>query len=263
MSNSTANVVIALASQLLFGLEDNWAGHSEINPSIPNTQSTLVELLEVTSNHSMIDSNWRLQALAYRADYDSLIHARTAWESAVVAEAYSILSTTNSTNAASVLKQALTALQSPNTNPSLPLFLSDMERLMAAINQSIGLTVLQGQAPDLGFPNWNCSLGDTEFLIDAIGYAYGLLPNVSSALAAVRALLDWSTPVPGGYYDNLGDCDPSAHPHLDPGQGSESDPSFYFTPLVAFTGSNDEPAAAASRASWRTFSQILYFSPLR
>ena len=36
---------------------------------------------------------------------------------------------------------------------------------------------------------------------------------------------------PGGYFDDLGATDTALAPHLDPGQGWLSDPSFYFTPL--------------------------------
>lgn len=69
----------------------------------------------------------------------------------------------------------------------------------------------------------------------------------------------WAAPpVPGSYYDALGSIDPAAHPRLDAGQGVATDPSFYFTPLQAFTGLNNNAPVAASRLSWRTFVQGFY-----
>lgn len=252
MKGSDAAAVVALGGAVTFGLESNWAGRPEDNAGIEGTLASALQLSQLVGA-----ANWRVQALVYRAAYDALVKARVSAEKAVEASVYSTLSLAWSVGVDSALAQGSALLARGVSPPTVPPLLSVMRTAYANINATLGLSVLQGQEPDLGLPAWNCSLSDIPFLTHSLT-AIAALPSTDAKLAAVAALVGWTQAPAGGWYDALGDIDPAAHPHLDPGQGVASDPSFYFTPLQAFTGSNNNPAVGAMRVSWRTFAQGFY-----
>ena len=259
MNSTTAAAVVSAVSQLLFGLEANWKGHPESNANIDSTFSTLQGLLElVNGTKSALELNWRLESYAYRANYDALIKTRMSYENRAVEQAYSTLSAARQLGVDAAIGDALALLDAPNDNPVLPVFLANMHKLYGMINDTIGLLSLQGQEPDLGLGNWNCSLGDLRFLSTTLHNISDLDGDIAK-LAAIDELVTWTQcPTAGCFYDNLGDVLPEAHPRLDPGQGILSDPSYYFTPLQAFTGSNNDAGVGTMRASWRSFVQGFY-----
>jgi hypothetical protein len=61
-------------------------------------------------------------------------------------------------------------------------------------------------------------------------------------LAAIEAVLDWTNPGPGGFYDDLGSI--PDQPHLVPGAGYEADPQYVESPLMDFG------CPARHRLSW-------------
>jgi hypothetical protein len=75
-----------------------------------------------------------------------------------------------------------------------------------------------------------------------------------SRLERIQALVNWTDPGPGGFYDDLGD--PSAQPHLVRGKGFERDPEGFDTVLCHF---EDLPRG---RKSWQTQALALYDASL-
>lgn len=71
----------------------------------------------------------------------------------------------------------------------------------------------------------------------------------------IHAIVNWTNPGPGGFYDDLGD--PRRRPHLVMGFPYEKDPSFLRSPM---TGFDQEPAW---RRSWCRHGGALCDQPLR
>ncbi len=69
-------------------------------------------------------------------------------------------------------------------------------------------------------------------------------------LAGIQAILDWTNPGPGGFYDDLGRT--TAQPHLVPGKSYEDDPQYFESPQMAFT------CRPGYRLSWCDFADGLY-----
>ncbi|MCX6620610.1 MAG: hypothetical protein NTY38_05955, partial [Acidobacteria bacterium] len=71
----------------------------------------------------------------------------------------------------------------------------------------------------------------------------------------IDAILNWTNPGPGGFYDDLGDT--RRQPHLVGGEGWERDPAFWKTPLIGFA------YHPGWRKSWRDDAESLHDEPLR
>jgi hypothetical protein len=81
------------------------------------------------------------------------------------------------------------------------------------------------------------------------------LDGEAARLAELDAIVNWTNPGPGGFYDDLGD--PRQRPHLVMGSAYEEDPAFLHGTL---TGFDQEPAW---RRSWCRHGAALYEQPLR
>jgi hypothetical protein len=71
----------------------------------------------------------------------------------------------------------------------------------------------------------------------------------------IDAIVNWTNPGPGGFYDDLGD--PRRRPHLVAGSSYETDPASLHAP---YTGFDQEPTW---RRSWCRHAATLYDQPLR
>jgi len=80
------------------------------------------------------------------------------------------------------------------------------------------------------------------------------LPGEAERLAAIDALLDWTHPGPGGFYDELGN--PQRRPHLVPGTSFAEDPDYERSWRVGFT------IPGEARLAWTHFAESLYDAPL-
>jgi hypothetical protein len=261
MSPAVASTVSQGVAQALFGLEQNWVGHPQDNPNIQATFGTLaaVDAASVVGNVSLSTYNWRFQALMYRSAYDSVLQTRASFEAALVASAYSELALAGDVGVDVALTRVQALLSTPNSDPALQEYLGVLHNMFAALNASIGLPVMQAQTQDLSISQWNNSISDVLFLVASVNAIMSSGGNDTVKLMEVRGLVNWEQPpVPGGYYDKLGDILWTSHPHLNPGEGWLSDPSYYHTPLQAFTGQDNQATVAAMRLSWRTFVQGLY-----
>jgi len=76
-------------------------------------------------------------------------------------------------------------------------------------------------------------------------------------LEAIDAIVNWTNPGPGGFYDDLGD--PLNRPHLELGEGFDKDPAFFHTVRTGFGGRRNTPW----RASWYRHAETLYGNTLR
>ncbi len=195
------------------------------------------------------------QAYLYRAAYDAFVHSRAAFESSLVELAYDTLAAGAGGVDASVAA-ALRVLNTSIPDASVTPLRTLMAQLVADLNVSVGVMVLQCQNPSLSFGNLDAPISDVGFLTHSLT-GIAALGNATARAQAVSALLQWGGGGGGGgLYDWLGATADAPRPHLDPGQGATSDPSFYFTPLQSFEGLT--PQSNVTRMSWRTFVQAFY-----
>jgi hypothetical protein len=83
------------------------------------------------------------------------------------------------------------------------------------------------------------------------------LPTEAARKTAIDALVNWTNPGPGGFYDDLGD--PTNRPHLVPGEGFDRDPAFFHTTRTGFGGRRNTPW----RISWHRHAETLYGNALQ
>jgi hypothetical protein len=74
-------------------------------------------------------------------------------------------------------------------------------------------------------------------------------------LRGIDAIVNWTDPGPGGFYDDLGN--PLQQPHLVRGVGYQKDPAFLESSLVGFA------YRPAQRSSWWTHAESLVDAPLQ
>jgi hypothetical protein len=81
------------------------------------------------------------------------------------------------------------------------------------------------------------------------------LDTEPARLRELDAIINWTNPGPGGFYDDLGN--PRRRPHLVPGPPYEQDPASLQGPMTAF---DQEPGW---RRSWCRHAGTLFGQPLR
>lgn len=112
------------------------------------------------------------------------------------------------------------------------------------------------------------SVSDAPYLLAQLD-RIGRLATESQRLAAIGELVAWTDPGRGGFYDDLGNL--TGQPHLVPGAGPPTDPSYYHTAMVDFAGVSQQsyppttppPALAVLPASWLTFVRTHYGGSVR
>jgi len=92
------------------------------------------------------------------------------------------------------------------------------------------------------------------------------LPTESERLKAIKEIIHWTDPGPGGFYDDLGN--PARQPHLMTGLSFAEDPGRMQSARVGFEedmvlDSPDESAGVPRRLSWMDHAETLYDTPLR
>ncbi len=77
-------------------------------------------------------------------------------------------------------------------------------------------------------------------------------------LEQLDAIVNWTNPGPGGFYDDLGNM--TQQPHLLPGAGFEKDPDFLHSALIGFGAQTPQQGW---RVSWFTDAESLFDAPVR
>jgi hypothetical protein len=79
-------------------------------------------------------------------------------------------------------------------------------------------------------------------------------------LRQIDALVNWTNPGPGGFYDDLGNL--SRQPHLVRGPGFDKDPAYFDSSLVGFAIRNLGGSLLNDPRSWWNHAESLYDAPL-
>jgi len=243
-------------AQGLLALERNWRGPLETNTGVYTTLAQFQDM-ERSAPPAVLE-NWRFQEGLYRAYYDALDRARLLAEEAQEQRALDQLRRAGSIGD----RAAITAAEAELTPPLVPVasaWRARVFQLAEALFQSIHmqLSVPRYWAEAVGrganLDLIDSPLSDGPWLTAQLAEITNL-GNESERLKRITALLDWSDPGPGGFYDDLGNAD--AEPHLVRTATYAEDPAFLSTPYTGFS------LKRGTRVSSATFAQTLNDQPL-
>jgi hypothetical protein len=225
----------------LLELERNWRGPLAANAGVYATLEKF-QAMERTAS-PQLRANWRFQQALYRAYYDAYTRARLIFETEAENKALAALRKADKSAAEAIL-------DAPFADATALAWRSRVFELAEALFQSIRM--------QLSVPRYQAISVDRGANLDTIDAPLNNRAWIKQRLAApggIDAILHWTDPGPGGFYDDLGN--PTQQPHLVRGTGYEKDPAFLASSLVGFAGN------ATWRTSWRTHAESLNDAPLR
>ncbi len=241
----------------LLALERNWRGSL-----IPNTD------VHVTLDHFMamerqatpqVRANWRFQQALYRAYYDAYTRWRLISETQAIERAMAELGKAKTAGSLAAMTTAEDALDHPPQDTSATGWRARIFELGEALFQSIRMQLsvsrYQAISSDRGanLDTIDAPITDLAWLKQRF-VEIRRLTDEAARLRALDEIVNWTDPGPGGFYDDLGK--PGRQPHLVRSAAYETDPDFRDSPLSSYSG------GANMRASWRTYAESLWDSPL-
>ncbi|MCP5517912.1 MAG: hypothetical protein H7A45_11730 [Verrucomicrobiales bacterium] len=256
-------------AQGLLALERNWRGPVAANPGIETTLRQFQQMERQAG--PAVRANWRFQQALFRAHYDAFIQRRLARETALEQEATDALQQADRNGALFALRQAEATLDRALTEPVAPDLRARIRELAESLFQSIrmqlsvprhaAIAVDRGASLDtLDYP-----LNNRRWLLEQFPRIRAL-PTEAARLEAIRTLVDWTNPGPGGFYDDPGN--PARQPHLVRQLPFPEDPASYRSAKTGFEEGDvvDDPAdqpEGALRLSWMDHAETLWDQPLR
>jgi hypothetical protein len=245
-------------AQGLVALERNWRGPLLANDSVETTWKEFRAMEKSASPH--VKLNWRFQQALYRVYYDAYQRHRLIYETDLEQRAMAKLRAAKELGSDMAMRQAEAILDRAVTEKTSPDLRARVFELAEALFQSIRmqLSVERYQAISVGrganLDTIDVPLNNRLWLKEQFR-RIGKLDSEQERLHEIEAILHWTDPGPGGFYDNLGD--PAHRDHLVPGPGYSKDPAFYQCPLTGFA------YVPGWRLSWCRHAEALYDAPLR
>jgi len=246
----------------LLALENNWRGQLLANGGVEKTLAHFQALEKEASPADL--RNWRFQQALFRAYYDASVRERLISETEFEGKATDVLRRLAGTDTLDAMAQAEDQLkaQAVSTNDTRILLLG--EALFQSIGMQLSVEKYKALAVDRG-----ASLDTLDYPLNNRGWLRDRfakirkLPSEEDRREAIKGILDWTNPGPGGFYDDLGN--PVKEPHLVRGPGFRDDPAAVVSPRADFE-EEDEPTGAgrvARRMSWIDHEESLYDAPLQ
>jgi hypothetical protein len=242
----------------LLALEKNWRGPLLTNDSVYTTLEQFRTMEKSASPQDLL--NWRFQQALYRAYYDAYEKRRLGHETDLEEKAMDRLRAASEIGSLVAMKAAEEVLDRGAIEKVGLDWRARIFELAEALFQSIRLqsSVERYKAIEIGrgthLDTIDIPLNNRIWLKQRFADIRASEPE-ADRLRSIDALVNWTNPGPGGFYDDLGN--PANQPHLIRGLGFDKDPAFRQTALVGFTNRLD------SRTSWLTHAEALYDAPLR
>jgi len=247
-------------AQGLLALERNWRGPLLTNAGVYTTLQQFQAMERSASPQVLL--NWRFQEGLYRAYYDAYNRSRLIYESALEDQAIDKLREAARTGALAAMSEAEAVLERAVTQPVSQPWRARVFEMAEALYQSIRM--------QLSVPRYKAIAVSRGANLDSIDVPFNNRPWLTYRFAEIRKMADererlkaideivtWTSPGPGGFYDDLGNL--AQQPHLVRGLGFEKDPAFLQSSLVGFGGRSGDPPW---RFSWRNQAESLNDSPL-
>jgi hypothetical protein len=245
-------------AQGVFALEQNWRGPLLTNSSV---ESTLAQLrsLERSATPAVL-GNWRFQQALYRAYYDAYVRSRLIFETDLEEQALARLRAARDVGSELAMEQATALLNRALAEPVASDLRARVFELGEALFQNVRmqLSVPRYKAISVGrgatLDTIDAPLNNRVWLKRRFA-AIRELEREEARLGEIDAIINWTNPGPGGFYDDLGD--PCRRPRLVAGSVYEKDPARLHGVL---TGFDQNPEW---RRSWCRHGAALYDQPLR
>jgi hypothetical protein len=245
----------------ILALEHNWTGPLAANE---NVEATLGKFQQMQSEATPAQAaNWRFEAALYRAFTDAYERHRLIAANACEQQALAALASAPQSGSLQAMQNAQAALApDPAQSAALQPLRGAIETLAGQLFKNIGmqLSVKKYGASAVGrgasLDTIDVSLNDWVWLENEFARIRALHTE-PERLAAIAAIVNWTNPGPGSFYDDLGNT--AAEPHLVRSNNYADDPAFLHTAFDSF-------ADRAPDQGWR-FSEIthalaLYDHPL-
>jgi hypothetical protein len=245
-------------AKALFRLEQNWVGPLAANTGISDTLALVQKMEGSRDPHVLL--NWRFQQTAYRAYFDAYVQERLRSETQLERQAMEKLGAAKRTGAVKALDDAQAILDRAKEGRVAPEFRERASNLAEALYQSIRMqtSVKRFMAIDIGrgatFDMIDKPLNNRLWLEPRFA-AIRALPREADRLKAIKEIVNWTDPGPGGYYDDLGD--PRNQPHLVRDVTQDFDPENRINPLLGY-----EDSPLDRRMSWFDDAETRFEAPL-
>jgi hypothetical protein len=241
----------------LFALEQNWRGPLVANSSVETTLQQFRALERRVAPRVLGD--WRFQQALYRAYYDASVRSRLIYETDLEERALDRMRTARTTGSLAAVKEAEDVLENAVTHPVAIDLRARVFELAEALFQSIRmqLSVPRYKAIDVGRGATLDTIDqvlNNRLWLDRRFQAIRTLGTEPERLGEIDAIVNWTNPGPGGFYDDLGD--PRRRPHLVAGSAYDKDPASFHGPMTAF---DQEPTW---RRSWCRHAGTIFGQPL-
>jgi hypothetical protein len=245
-------------AQGLLALERNWEGPALTNGNIYTTLQQFQAMEQAASPQDRL--NWRFQQALYRAYYDAYVRSRLLYETQLEDQALGKLREARQTGSLAALDRAEAILDRAVTERPAPDWRARVFELAEALYQSIRmqLSVPRYQAISVGR---GANLDTIDVPLNSRLWLKQRFREIRPAateterLRQIDALVNWTNPGPGGFYDDLGN--PSRQPHLVRGPGFATDPAYFVSSLAFFENLPVGPK------SWWDQAIALYEGPLK
>lgn len=255
-------------AQGLLALERNWRGPLLANEGVDTTLEQFQALERTASPRDRL--NWRFQATLFRAYYDAYIRRRLLHETTLEAAALDALRAARPLGPLEAMAQAENILGRATLEPVAPAWRARIHELAEALFQSIRMQLsverYQAIAVDRGacLDTLDYPLNNRRWLVEQFGRIRAL-PTTAQRLEALDAIVNWTNPGPGGFYDDLGNV--ACQPRLVRGLPFEQDPASLRSSKVGFEEGDvvdepDEKPEAAWRRAWLDHAESLNDQPL-
>lgn len=242
-------------AQGLFSLERNWRGPLMANAGV---NTTLLQFQEMERRADPADlHNWRLQQGLYRAYYDAYVRARLMYETEAEDQALEALRRGSIMDAERILDDAYEHKPAESLRArvfELAEALFQSIRMQLSVERYKAIAVGRGANLDA----IDVPLNNRAWMKDRFNAIRGM-NSEPDRRKAIREIVEWTNPGPGGFYDDLGNL--AMQPHLVRTKRYAEDPAHLERPLVGFA-INPDARIAPWRTSWLQHAESLNDSPL-
>jgi hypothetical protein len=229
-------------AQGLLALERNWHGPLLGNAAVTTTWQQFRDLEREATPRDLL--NWRFQQALYRAYYDAYIRSRLLYETELEERALDKLRGARQSGVEAALRQAEAILERADTDKIALDLRARVHELAESLYQSIRMQLsverYHAIAEDRGanLDTIDVPLNNRAWLKTRFAEVRKL-ESERERLRAIDAIVHWTDPGPGGFYDDLGNV--ARQPHLVRPVEYARDPGCFQAPRVGF----------AHRSEWR------------
>jgi hypothetical protein len=248
-------------AQGLLALERNWQGPLISNAGVDTTLEQLTELERNATPQMRL--NWRFQQAMYRANYDAFLRSRLMAETEQEERAMGELGNARRVGSLTAMNAAEAVLdtdaRTERTRALRARVFELAEGLFNSIRMQLSVPRYRAIALRRGanLDGIDLGLNDRVWLKDRFAEIRAMTSE-SDRLAKIDAILNWTNPGPGGFYDDLGNM--AQQPHLMLGDGFDKDPEFRSSALMGIGARYPDQGW---RMSWFNHAESMFDAPLR